>query len=204
MACRWQILLGVTVAGFVAAVPAVFSSHRQTHHRNFRVVEEGVLYRSGQLSPTALDQVLHDYDIKTVVTLRTVRDKSRPFPDDWERDVCAARGAKHVRIVPEVWGPDEKGEVPADKVVKAFLSVMDDPANHPVLVHCFAGIHRTGHMCAVFRMDYQGWTADQVIAEMEVYGYDPEELHEHVSNYLRAYRPRKRIQPGVYPGSGQN
>ena len=40
-----------------------------------------------------------------------------------------------------------------------FLAVMDNRANYPVLVHCFAGIHRTGTMCAVFRMEYHGWSA---------------------------------------------
>jgi protein tyrosine/serine phosphatase len=34
---------------------------------------------------------------------------------------------------------------------------MDDPANHPVLVHCFAGVHRTGAHIAIYRMVHDRW-----------------------------------------------
>src|SRR4051794_11417587 len=114
MANRWRLILGVAITGVIAAGPALYSSHRQTGLRNFRVVEEGVLYRSGQLTRAGLERVIHDNQIKTVITLRTVRDPKLPFPDSWEADVCAAHGARHVRIIPRVWGPDEKGEIPAE------------------------------------------------------------------------------------------
>ena len=188
--------LVAVVAALVVAPAVLYSAYRQTAYRNVRVVEDGVLYRSGQLTPAGLDRVLHDYGIKTVITLRTVRDSGKPYPDEWEAEVCRARGLKHVRLVPKVWGHDEKGEVPADENVRAFLAVMDDPANHPVLVHCFAGVHRTGTMCAVFRMEYQRWPAEKAIAETQVYGFDPEDMHEHIEGYLRAYRPRPK--PGCH------
>ena len=63
------------------------------HLRNFHAVEPGVLYRSGQLTPVGLKYALRRHRIKTVVTLRTVRDPDRPYLDAWEADVCAARGA---------------------------------------------------------------------------------------------------------------
>ena len=34
---------------------------------------------------------------------------------------------------------------------------MDDPDSYPVLIHCNAGLNRTGVMVAVYRMEYQGW-----------------------------------------------
>jgi tyrosine-protein phosphatase SIW14 len=76
-------------------------------------------------------------------------------------------------------------------VVREFLRVMDDPTNHPVLVHCFAGVHRTGTLCAVYRMEYQGWTADRAIAEMEEYGFEPGRSRQAIEGYLRAHRPRR-------------
>src|SRR3954470_5335424 len=45
----WHGFLTAMVAALVVGVPLVYSASRQHHRRNFRVVEDGVLYRSGQL-----------------------------------------------------------------------------------------------------------------------------------------------------------
>jgi tyrosine-protein phosphatase SIW14 len=190
MSRAWKVLLGTAVLLFAAAVPFLYGAHRQYFLRNFRVVEDGVLYRSGQLTPEGFERVLHDYGIKTVVTLRTVRDPSKPYPDAWEKDICDARGLKHVRIIPRVWGPDEKGTIPAEQAVQEFLAVMDDKANYPVLLHCFAGIHRTGTMCAIYRMEFSRWPVEPTLSEMQLCGFDPADMHEHIEGYLRNYRPR--------------
>ncbi|MBN9121984.1 MAG: dual specificity protein phosphatase family protein [Planctomycetes bacterium] len=190
---RWRIVLAGVVAAMVVAAPLVYSSYQGTHLRNLRVVEDGVLYRSGQLTPAGLERVIHDYGIRTVVSLRASKRNPNDSPQDaWEETACKARGLNHVRIVPRVWGADEKGEIPAEQAVQEFLAVMDKKENHPVLVHCFAGIHRTGTMCAVFRMEYQGWTAERAMEEMQVYGFAPEDMHQHISVYLRTYEPRRK------------
>src|SRR4051794_37628908 len=113
MRYAWRVVGGVVLVGLVALIPAAFSAHL----RNFRAVKPGVLYRSGQLSPTGLDFVLRVYGIRTVVSLRTVRARNHPYPDAWEEDVCAAHGARHVRILPRDWRPDRTGEPPAAEAV---------------------------------------------------------------------------------------
>jgi tyrosine-protein phosphatase SIW14 len=190
MASRRQVILGLTAACLVVAVPLAYSSHRNTNLRNIRVVQDDVLYRSGQLTPSGLEQVVQERGIKTVVTLRTSRVSGTLPPDTWEEDFCAARGLNHIRIVPRAWSPDEKGEVPAEEAVQDFLKVMDNKANYPVLVHCFAGIHRTGTMCAIFRMEYQHWPADRAINEMQVCGFEAYDMRGRIENYLRSYQPR--------------
>lgn len=189
---RWQIVLAGTAVALVVAAPLVYSSHRNTHLRNLRTVEEGVLYRSGQLTPVGMSRVIHDHNIKTVVTLRASRQVGGKSPDEWEEAFCAARGVKHVRVVPRVWGADETGEIPAEQAVQEFLAVMEKKENHPVLVHCYAGIHRTGTMCAIFRMEYHGWTAERAMEEMQFYGFAPEDMHQHIAVYLREYQPRQK------------
>jgi tyrosine-protein phosphatase SIW14 len=197
MATRLQLALATVAMALIVAAPLVYSSHRNANVRNLRVVEEGVLYRCGQLSPDGMERVIHDHGIKTVVTLRAARQPGAPQPDEWEEGFCAARGVKHVRIVPRVWGADETGEIPAEQAVQEFLTVMDNRANYPVLVHCFAGIHRTGTMCAVFRMEYHGWSAERAMEEMEFYGFAPEDMHQHIAGYLKSYQPRRK--PGTLP-----
>ncbi|MCE9566941.1 MAG: tyrosine-protein phosphatase [Planctomycetes bacterium] len=189
---RRRAFLLLLVLSSVAAIPLLGGVYRGHHLRNFHVVEPGVLYRSGQLTPTGLDWVLRKYRIKTVVTLRTVRDPGRPYLDAWEEEVCAGYGAKHIRILPRVWSPDTTGVAPADKVVQEFLAVVGDTANQPILVHCFAGVHRTGAMCAAFRMDLQGWPAERAIEEMRDCGFQPGTGNDAIEDYLRAFQPRAR------------
>jgi tyrosine-protein phosphatase SIW14 len=195
MATRRQVILGLTAAALVGATPLVYSSHRETHTRNLRVVEEGVLYRSGQLTPAGLEEVVRERGIRTVITLRAARDDGEPHPDAWESEFCESRGLNHHRIIPRVWGRDKKGDVPAQESVRQFLDVLDRKQNYPVLVHCFAGIHRTGTMVAIFRMEYHRWPAERALAEMELCGFDPLDMQQHIEPYLRSYRPRWQGPP---------
>ena len=66
---------------------------------------------------------------------------------------------------------------------------MDDPMTKPVLVHCFAGIHRTGGYVALYRMEHNGWTADDAIAEMKSMGTIRTTFDDEIPNYLQAYKP---------------
>jgi tyrosine-protein phosphatase SIW14 len=188
-----RVGLASVVCALVVASPLVYSAHHNLHLRNFRVVEDGVLYRSGQLTPAGFERVLREYGIRTVVTLRTSRTAALP-PDTWEEGICSAKGVTHVRIVPRVWGEDEKGEIPAEQGVQTFLSVVGQTDNRPVLVHCFAGIHRTGTMCAIYRMEYNGWTAERAMEEMQLYGFAPKDMHQHIAGYLRNYEPGRKAK----------
>jgi hypothetical protein len=67
---------------------------------------------------------------------------------------------------------------------------MDAPERQPVVIHCAGGRHRTGSMSALFRLEYDRWPIDRVLAEMYSYKFGPPvALHEH---NLRTYLPRPR------------
>ena len=55
MIARYRILLAISAVCVVAFGPLGYAYHHNTHLRNFRVVEEGVLYRSGQNTPDGLE-----------------------------------------------------------------------------------------------------------------------------------------------------
>jgi protein tyrosine/serine phosphatase len=156
------------------------------------VVDDGVLYRSGQLPPDVFRRVVREYRIRTVISLRDSYTKAEP-PDQEEQRFCATNGLSHFRISPESWSPSGGGRVPAAEGVREFLRILDDRANlKPVLVHCFAGIHRTGAHVAVYRMEYQHWPPEEAIAEM--LDVQPRRAHfeQDMLGFIRTYRPREQ------------
>jgi tyrosine-protein phosphatase SIW14 len=140
-----------------------------------------------------LKSVVHDYGIKTVVSLRDSVYVNDPPPDLAEENYCLAEAIKYVRISPRSWwAPD--GSIPAEIGVNRFLEVMDNPLNYPVLIHCFGGIHRTGAFCAVYRMDKQHWTNKQAIAELMAGGYKELTDDWDLLSFLENYQPRWKAQ----------
>jgi tyrosine-protein phosphatase SIW14 len=176
-------ILGMLIVAVMIAAPTYYYRLREREDRNFRVVQDGVLYRSGQLPLYRLKQIVAELGIRTVISLR---DGSKT-DDEQEEIWINAKALKFVRLPHREWYPDNTGKVPAEQNLKEFRAVMDDPANYPVLVHCYAGIHRTGTMCAIYRMDYQGWSNDQAMNEMRAMGYTILEEHEDVFGYFVSY-----------------
>jgi protein tyrosine/serine phosphatase len=182
----------VLVIAVLIGGPLGYFTYREQMARSFHVVQEGVLYRSGQLTFDGFHRVTHDYNIRTVVCLR---DGDRE--DDLDEEAfCRKVGITHIRIPPRSWWAS-KGPAPVEEGLKVFREVMRDPANYPVLIHCFAGLHRTGAYCAVYRMDFQGWSNEQALAEMKRAGYRTLDDDWDVLTFLENYRarPQAAIQP---------
>jgi protein tyrosine/serine phosphatase len=77
-----------------------------------------------------------------------------------EAESVRSAGMKFVRI------PLTTSAAPGQAAVDKFLSLVNDPANQPVYVHCQGGRHRTGVMTAVYRITHDHWTPDRAFAEM--------------------------------------
>ena len=172
---RWA--LGALVAAAVVAVPSVYYRASYDHAKRLRVVTPGKLYRCGQLNAAGFAEAFRRYDIKTVVNLQ--EDNRDPLlPERWrgeprvrESEVCAAHGVRYVVLEGGVL--DHPGEDPGSRprVIDDFFRLMDDPANHPVLIHCKAGLHRTGLVTAVYRMEYEGRTPAEAVEELRANGF---------------------------------
>jgi tyrosine-protein phosphatase SIW14 len=186
------------IAGLLIAGPYAYWRHRETALRGFRVVQDGVLYRSGQMSLDGLKRVVHDYGVKTVITLRDATHPGDGPPDLEEEEYCKAEEVNYVRIPPRSWWASD-GSVPADEGVRRFRDIMVDASNYPVLVHCFGGMHRTGAFCAVYRMEHDGWTNARAIAEMKACGYRNIDDEWDLLGYLEHYRPTKLSRENPVP-----
>lgn len=172
-------------------VPLAFALQTQKNTKNFRVVKEGVLYRSGQMSLDGIKRIIHDYGIRTVISLRDARKPGNPPPDADEQKECVGLGLHYLRITPHRWLNDQNGFSPADENVADFLELVRDPKKHPILVHCFAGIHRTGAYSAVYRISEEGWSKDSALAELNLLGYDNLYEEKDILGYLKAFKSEK-------------
>jgi tyrosine-protein phosphatase SIW14 len=151
---------------------------------NFGVVREDVLYRSAAPSLSAIGQLQDAYGIRTIVDLRAEvpPDRAQVLRYGLRR----AYGIAYARIAMS----DELGPLPDD--VDRFLQILDDPHNWPVLVHCAGGRHRTGALCAVYRMEHDGWTNDQAYREaVDKHNFYAAFGHEPVRDFILTYSPSR-------------
>jgi protein tyrosine/serine phosphatase len=124
---------------------------------NFGEVNEN-FYRGSQPTREQFAQ-LKRLGIKTIIDLRkdSVREEA-----EWVRSL----GMKYVNI------PLRASVAATEEQTNYFLSLVNDPSNGPVYVHCKGGRHRTGALAAVYRITHDGWTADQAFKEMKRYDFD--------------------------------
>lgn len=188
---RKPLLLLVRLAVIVGLIvgPVLFASHQQKQLKNFRVVRDGVLYRSGQMTEEGLKRAVHDYGIRTVISLRYARVPGETPPDSKEETLCQKLDLRYERILPRPWDAESGKNGRARQGGQQFVELMNDPANYPVLIHCFAGTHRTGAYCAVYRMEFEGWSNEEAIEELKSLGYEHIAEENDIFDYLTTYKP---------------
>lgn len=150
------VLAGLVLTGGAIAGFAVWARDWPAHH--FAVVEEGVLYRSGQPTAGGWQAIQDRYQIRTVVNLR----RFRPDADWWKAETAFCRRSG-IELVHLPIGPDGV----TDEQWGRFLGIVTDPSRQPVLVHCMAGSVRTGVMVAGYRIAVQGWNCRDAVGEAE-------------------------------------
>lgn len=77
-------------------------------------------------------------------------------------------------------------KTPSQSHIDHFLSIVKNPENQPVFVHCHQGQDRAGTMVAMYRIKEQGWTAGRAYDEMLAFGFHPFFLNLTSSVYSEA------------------
>jgi protein tyrosine/serine phosphatase len=147
-------------------------------------VKQGILYRSGQLTTAQLTQAVRRYNIRTVVNLQWPGEEMVE-----ERGLAAQLGVDFVNLPMPGDGFGEEWEF------REFLEILDDPARRPVLVHCARGTCRTGAAVGMYRLERDGWTLDDVAAEMRRQTYRTGWL----PGYIYAFAKNKPALAGPRP-----
>jgi protein tyrosine phosphatase (PTP) superfamily phosphohydrolase (DUF442 family) len=190
-------LVGFFVVAFALGSYAYFRAV-YSHGKRLRVVEAGKFYRCGQLTAAGFREAVARYGIRTILNVQD------DFPDPdialsflgsatiKERELCEQLGVRYVWLPPDLQPRSTPGG-PRPAAIDEFLALMDDPASYPVLIHCKAGLHRTGVLTALWRMEYQGWSREAAFREMKAHGFGDWACtcaNDYVEQYVLGYTPR--------------
>jgi protein tyrosine phosphatase (PTP) superfamily phosphohydrolase (DUF442 family) len=188
MHSKKSVVSAFTLAAFVALLPSLSTTQTREGPPSTRVADVSAItilnfgqvnanyYRGGELKDGDY-AALAALGIRTVIALRPAE------RNDQEARLVEAAGMTFHRIA-----MDSK-VAPTLEHVAEFMTIVSDPARQPVYVHCSGGKHRTGAMTAVYRMEHDGWTADQAYQEMARYGFGPSIWHRELKGFVYRYRP---------------
>jgi tyrosine-protein phosphatase SIW14 len=192
--------MGLALAGFMIYAPYLYYRHSLEHSKRLRPVVEGQVYRSGCLSADGFREAIQKHKIKTVISLwdedpdpvlHNSRFDSRSIK---ESDLCKSLGVNYQFIYVELLPDAQAGKV-RPPAIDEFLRVMDDENSYPVLFHCKAGLHRTGVMAAIYRMEYEGWSRQDAMRELRSHGFGywvGNASNEYIAQYIMPYKPRSQ------------
>jgi tyrosine-protein phosphatase SIW14 len=191
---RWLAVAALAI--FLVAAPILCFRWVYDTHKRLRVVDPGRLYRSGQMTAEGFADAVENYRLRTVINVQD--EYSDPDIDIsfWDRstikesELCRQLGVRYVHLMPTLL---PRHLIPEQRppVIEQLLSILDDDANYPVLIHCHAGLHRTGILTAIYRMEYQGWTKEQAFLDMKAQGFGPwvcTSANDYVKQYVLTYR----------------
>jgi hypothetical protein len=176
---RRGFVLGSLIGAVTLAIPGAYYRNAYAHAKRLRVVTPGRFYRSGQMTADGFREAVRRFDLKTVINLQEEEEFKDPFmPVAWlgkpsilESELCKSLGVKYVSIDGGKLVPPDAPPGSRPKAIDDFLRVLDDPSSYPVLIHCKAGLHRTGLMTAIYRMEYENWSTAAAVREMRANGF---------------------------------
>lgn len=124
----------------------------------------------------------NDYTDLAALGVKTVIDLQQDGPSK-EAGIVQRAGMQFYRI------PMTTSTPPTAAQITKFFEIVNDPAKQPVFIHCAGGRHRTGTMTALYRMTFDGWTAERAYAEMKQFHFEGFIDHPALRNFVYAYRP---------------
>jgi len=193
-------IFGLSIALLIGAVPIAYYRMTYSETKRLRVVSAGKLYRSGCMTGWGLETALRTHKIRTVINLM----EEAPDPElprryfggerEKESDLCRRLGVQYRNLYVDLVDPHRLDrERPA--TIDQYLEVLEDQSNYPILIHCKAGLHRTGVLVAIYRMEYEGWSRARALAEVRANGFGTfvsTSANQYINQYILRYVPHHR------------
>jgi protein tyrosine phosphatase (PTP) superfamily phosphohydrolase (DUF442 family) len=195
---RWvrRVLVAIATLVMLAAVTGWYWwAEVQTYH--LLEVSHNILYRDGNRDLREFRHALERTGARTVVSLVDDGEVADPAKPQFAQEAayCHEHGIQQVRI------PVHRGGWPTSDQIDQFLTVVADPANRPVLVHCAQGVRRTGMFVAAYQLAVQDRTKDNVRAAVQSFGHDPRDTDD-VRTFIDNYDPAGYAIPATMPSAG--
>ncbi|MFQ5731608.1 MAG: hypothetical protein ACE5KM_06615 [Planctomycetaceae bacterium] len=186
---RFAVIVGTTI--IISSVAGWVAYRRHHDYNHFAVHQDGRIYRSGWLAPSAMRDVIEGHQIRTVVNLC---DPTEMSPDDWqqERKAVAKSGARVLEI------PMPLTTRLNDDSIRRFVKILGSPEFYPILVHCRHGVTRTAKLLAIYDIAYRGMSANESLHAMPLFGRKNHNVH--VRAFAREFEKRYReLYPDARP-----
>jgi len=149
--------------------------------KRFGVVEQDKVFRSGRIAPHLIHKTLQKHRIKVIVDLT----EPDPRNSSWRAEQTAATELGISRYNFQLRG-DGTGNI-TNYAMAIYTIEQARKENKPVLVHCAAGVQRTGGVMASYRLLVQKQLPATAYAELTRYGWKPRHdriLLDYLNNHM--------------------
>ncbi len=172
----WIILDFFTYAGLVALLAVLFGSavllwkkviRDRLIPKRWAVVKKHRIYRSGRIAARLMRRTLAGHKIKVIVDL--TGDNPKNPSQTAEKAAASQLGIELHRFTLRGSGTGDVN-LYAEAVAAVILAEKQD---RPVLIHCAAGVQRTGGVIAFYRLLVDKLPPEMVLAELMKNGFNP-------------------------------
>jgi tyrosine-protein phosphatase SIW14 len=150
--------------------------------KNFDKVDEHV-YRGGQPTEEGFQQ-LAKLGVKGVIDLREADERGRE-----EERIVTAAGMKYINVPMTGLTP------PTEAEITRILSILEDPVQGPVFVHCKRGADRTGAVIAAYHVEHEKWDNRKALKDAMAHGMSYFQFPR--QGYIRTFQARTVNPTGV-------
>ena len=160
-------------------------------NHNFETITEGKVYKSGVIPPDEIAEYVERYHIKSIVDLRYPGTQDLVNNPEIPVELTAEKNA--VAKIPGVnYFNNGSDQVPKQQNLDSFYKIMDNPANYPVLIHCYHGVGRAEMYSALYRIEYENFTNEQARHGVRtIIKWSSFDDGTPKGEYLKAYKSRK-------------